>query len=728
MADETFEIGFVVSGQGDASQAFENLKIAELQAREEAAQLSNELKRLKASGSATSTQIDTTARAMIRAKQSATQLAAEARKVDQAQRAKAASAIADANASRTATAASDAQGRSYGQLANHMRGGMGAITGLTNSLTALGGATLQTNTNMALVNSALSGVMQVVGMATTGLGPLGIAIGGVTAALGFFSTAMQSASRDTDELRESAEKAVQSLDQLLARRRQEESESSRESRIGMGLGSSAEQEAAVERQATVLATLQEQEAALNRQMGSARTRRELQAASSARGRLEEITRSRRAAEAELENLRGLAEQARREEDEIIAVDVMGGEGGIVEGADAGGGGRTSRRRGGRGRAAGAEDPLDAAQETAELASTLEALQRIADLSQELEDTGTILDPLARAAADARAEVEQTLAVSDAVAQERARAQQAQAEETRRLDDQRAAERRARGMEEARAYADELARQASEYEAFIGTLSGLDDESRRYFENGLESRQRAHRTYLLALEEAERAHTAALIAEAGRREAGVAAATAAAQSSATEFTRESVSQRAAIHSEGEQKVSEASERSAMKIKQIQDQMWGGLANTVTAAAGDMFQFIVEGGDLGSDAFLSMLDSFLEATAIEYSIKALAEAANAVAAAARMDPAAAAHATAAGLAAGVAAATGLASAAISVPDTGGSQTPSQAQPAQQNDGGGPASFNVSLFAPQAVFTEAERGQLLAHGFREARRQMGPGAVRY
>jgi hypothetical protein len=642
MADETFEIGFVVSGQGDASEAFENLKLAEMQAREEAGQLSNELKRLKESGTATAGQIETTARAMIRAKQSATQLAAEARKVDQAQRAKAASAQSDANAARAATAAADAQSRSYAQLAGSMRGGMGAITGLTNTLTALTGASSETSRGITLVNSALGGVMQVVGMATSGMGPLGIAIGGVTAALGFFSASMQSARRDTDALQESAEKATLALDQLLARRRQQESEEARESRIRMGAGSVGEQESAIERQEMEVARLRQREEELNRRIQTARTFRELQSISNARGTLDQLTRSRRAAEAELESLRVLAVQARQIEDEITTEETMDG------GDEASTG--SSRRSGGR---AGGRS------------------QRMQDAERE---------------AQALLQLQRTMSAEEVRIWEDSRAEMQRLEldhHDRSIDSFRqfSEERRSIMQAETVWYRQELLRQA---------------ETARQVQRDIDAEMRT-------------------MAEEGQR----------AEQAANQLADKEHEQQAQAKREQDQKMLSELE----KVRNIEKQMWGDLAGTVASAAGSMASFLIEGAEGGADAFVAMLDAFLEATAVEYTIKALAEAANAVAAIARYEPAAAAaHATAAGLAAGVAAATGLASAAISVPDTGGAQVPSEAQPAPQNEAAGPASYNVSLFAPQAVFTEAERGQLLAHGFREARRQMGAGAVRY
>lgn len=158
----------------------------------------------------------------------------------------------------------------------------------------------------------------------------------------------------------------------------------------------------------------------------------------------------------------------------------------------------------------------------------------------------------------------------------------------------------------------------------------------------------------------------------------------------------------------------------------------IGNSITDLAGQMIKLAVSGADKGGDAYLRLLDAFLESTAIEYTIKALGEGANAIAAYARYDYAAGTqHLIAAGLAAGVAAATGIGAAAINVPPApaagGGAAT------AQQAGGGaggqaGPTNITIQLFAPQAVFTEAERGQIIANGVRAARRESGPASVRF
>lgn len=174
---------------------------------------------------------------------------------------------------------------------------------------------------------------------------------------------------------------------------------------------------------------------------------------------------------------------------------------------------------------------------------------------------------------------------------------------------------------------------------------------------------------------------------------------------------------------------ALEQSQTQVRQIESEMWGNLGGTVKSLMGDVFKFIIEGNLSSGDAFVAMLDQFLQATALEYSIKALAEAANAVAAAAsyRYD-AAAQHATAAGLYVGVAAATGIASAAIQSPaaGSGGSAGSSASLPAGGAGGApqGGGNVTINLYAPNAIMTEAERGQLLQSSIRAAEREYGAG----
>lgn len=150
--------------------------------------------------------------------------------------------------------------------------------------------------------------------------------------------------------------------------------------------------------------------------------------------------------------------------------------------------------------------------------------------------------------------------------------------------------------------------------------------------------------------------------------------------------------------------------------------------VTALAGKVLQQLQAGSEMTGDAFVAMLDQFLEATAIEYSIKALGEFANAAAAAARQDWARVPlHLSAGGLAAGVAAATGIAGAAIqspAIPGGSGGGGGDVTQPSPASQGAPMAPLTVNLYAHNAVWTRAEQGQTIREIERVTRREMGRG----
>lgn len=234
------------------------------------------------------------------------------------------------------------------------------------------------------------------------------------------------------------------------------------------------------------------------------------------------------------------------------------------------------------------------------------------------------------------------------------------------------------------------------------------------------------------EEMARAHTQMLLAEQRREE----------QDLAERMRRvdDDIQQELRLDDQEARRAMQAAEEDMQRMHQRQQElgqittgMWSSIGGTVTQAAGDMFRFLISGAEGGSDAFLALLDSFLESTAVEYSIKALAEGANAVAAAARYDYAAAAqHGVAAGLAVAVAAATGIAGAAIQVPQPGQAAAGGGAGRGQigaPSPGAGPGGGNVTvnLFAPNTVMTQAEQGQLIGNLQRAARREFGAQSVR-
>jgi hypothetical protein len=245
----------------------------------------------------------------------------------------------------------------------------------------------------------------------------------------------------------------------------------------------------------------------------------------------------------------------------------------------------------------------------------------------------------------------------------------------------------------------------------GAVMGADLDVFRQLGTGTGMAQtEAFRDALHAREDAMRAHQAAL------RDM---------EAQGTEWTAEEFNRRVALHQE-----SLSMQREGMRENaQIMQGMWSSLGSTVTDAAGQMFKFVISGAEGGTEAFLALLDSFLESTAIQYAIKALAEGAEAVAAAARYDYAAAGqHAAAAALAAGVAIATGVAGAAIQTPSAagaaGGGGRPPPVQPTTGSAAAQGGNFTVNIYSPNAVTTEREQAEMIAAIMRVGRRAGGGG----
>lgn len=162
--------------------------------------------------------------------------------------------------------------------------------------------------------------------------------------------------------------------------------------------------------------------------------------------------------------------------------------------------------------------------------------------------------------------------------------------------------------------------------------------------------------------------------------------------------------------------------------ITNAAWTSVGSSMQSFLGEAFAFIQKGNEATGEGFLRLLDGFLEATAVEYTIKAVAETGNAIAAFAsyRYDQGAQ-HLAAAGTYAAVAALTGVAGAAINVPSAAASQ-PTQVQPNQPLGAGGGGNITQNIYAQQAVWTERERAEIMASSFREARRSGGSGAARF
>lgn len=602
MADDTFEIALQVTGEDRAARAFENLKLRELEARDEAAKLAAELRRLQQSGTASAEQIEAAARALIRARQGAAEYAMQARRVQQAIRAQTqeTARLAQAQTVQTATAARAttvagaqaasvvALGSRWGQLAGAI-GNVGSVVGTAVPLMGRMGSTIGA---VGTASTALTGA----------LGPLGVAVGAITTVVGIASAAWMAYSESTRD----AERA------------------------------------------TVDATLASEEAAIARMEASI---------------LESQVR--------LNRLRtdGSDEDFRREQANLRAL---------------------------RG----------------SLESMLEPVRQRRDLSRQLtEETQR----------RARAQEEENRA-----AQENSRVM-AEINATMAEIQERENRRKAAAQAWASATRDATAEEVRIFRESRAEMLRIEIETNR-------STIDAFREYLSerrAMQAAENAWYRQELAQnaADERRVNADIAQGIRELEETERQRQQVREQLARNDQQRRLAElEAYNERQKELGAITSGMWDSIGGTVTDAAGQMFKFVIEGAEGGGDAFLAMLDQFLEATSIQYTIKALAEVAEAVAAAARYDYAAAAqHGIAAGLAAGVAAATGLASAAISVPTAatgGGAGAASPAAPA--GPPGGNTNVTIQLYAPQAVFTEAERAELLARGFREAER-VRPGSAR-
>lgn len=597
MADETFEIGFEVTNAQAPAQAFEDLKLKQLQAGEEAKRLSAELRALQQSGQATAQKTEELQRALIRAKEAAAQYGAQARQVAQAQRAQAQAAQAQASATNTTstamtrgTAALATAGRSastvgqqFGQLSSSI-GRVGSIIGT--AAPALGGFV----TSLGQAGGAMTGL-------SATMGPVGIAIGAVTAAIGIataawelFGDEAEEAGRDAEE---AAGRATRSMTQVIEARITDTQVRIEQMRATAG------SDAEFVEQTAVLRGLQAQ-------------LEELEAPLRLRAQLEEEATTRARAHAQAEA--GLVEAAR------------------------------------------------------EYAAGLAELEE-----QEREQQRR------------REEAQQS----------RQRAAQSEREELARIDA--LADQRDQYERSIQKVVEALEREQAAFNALYGedAMAAAEARANAFTQNRLNDSNE-----MLAMGEQ------------------------------IETDRQGAHQADLHQKEQDREKLEETKEHHREVAAITDEMWSSVGASVTDFAGQMFKFLISGSDKSGDAFLGMLDAFLEATAIEYSIKALGEAANAIAAFARNDYVAGPqHLIAAGMAAGVAAATGIAGAAINVPSAGagGSAPASAGQAATAGGGGGVTNISINLFAPNAVFTEAERGQMLTNSMRATRREFGPAATR-
>jgi len=153
----------------------------------------------------------------------------------------------------------------------------------------------------------------------------------------------------------------------------------------------------------------------------------------------------------------------------------------------------------------------------------------------------------------------------------------------------------------------------------------------------------------------------------------------------------------------------------------------VAGSMNNFIGQTIDFLQQGGDLASEAYLNMLDNFLESTAIEYTIRALAEAGQAIASFASQDYSSGAqHLAAAAVYGSVAVLAGAGAAAINVPAPQ-QGAPQQVQSSTPLSNGGGQTNVTNLYAPQAVFTETERAEIINGAQRAMRRERGTGSAR-
>ena len=103
----------------------------------------------------------------------------------------------------------------------------------------------------SVVTMAGSAASAIQGLSTAGLGPLGLAVAGVSLAISIGTTvfnayagAQEEAKRQSDEFRQSLDAIVRSLDTVMSRQAQQRTNAARDARISRGAGTAAELEGA----------------------------------------------------------------------------------------------------------------------------------------------------------------------------------------------------------------------------------------------------------------------------------------------------------------------------------------------------------------------------------------------------------------------------------------------------------------------------------------------------
>jgi len=596
---ERFEIVFATEGQSDAVRAFEDLKIKELEAKNETGHLARELRKLQQSGTASAEQIDNVSRSLVRSQEASRRLGQEA-----------------ANLSTQSIAAGDKLER-MGSVAS----AVGTVIGRLNPAWARFGASIGTiGSQLPALTGSLGPVSQIIAAVT-------VAVDLGAQAWDVWTDATTRAGNEADNTKRQVTDLANSLTQLRTRQR---------ALAGAGT---------VEQLETVFEDADERAMSLREVLDRQRAEAESQRIDAAR---------------QIGVLR-----ARMQE----AIDANPANAGLI-------------------RTAGRE-----AQEIERLTDTVRTVNnRVRQLAEETARQVVVADRAEDALNRAR---DRPVGLPELDAPDSGRRGGAQA----------AAQSRAQMAAQARAEATAAALQ----------LKVLDQQNEaRARRNALED------TYQRELQEQIQ-----FAATAGEAERAQIDATALARLAAFEKEREQL----AISVELRATRAEAAREEAQKTAQFTMGLIGGVSSTFEGFFRQTIDFLREGGDLADEAYKAQLKSFLESTAIEYSIRALAEVGQAIASFASQDYSSGAqHIAAAAVYGAVAVATGVGSAAISVPAGASAEAgPEQVQSAAPAGGGGGQNNTIYINAPQAIWTEAERGQVVSNGLRALRRERGTGSSR-
>lgn len=319
-----------------------------------------------------------------------------------------------------------------------------------------------------------------------------------------------------------------------------------------------------------------------------------------------------------------------------------------------------RRRGGRRRESEAErerrqfeEQLERRLDQAEVGFWQAAMARIADATAEMEESGTILDPVTRARQDARAAIGQALGASDTAAAERRRAGQADVR---------------RGMTRS---GEDLGR----FREFAGERAVGSGEQAERYRDALRQREDDHRAYIDTIRELE--------------------------AQGTDWTAEEFQRRYELNREMLAMQRDDARAALQRTRQDAESILTPALSGITKATSE----VIAGTKSADEAFQGMLSSFLEMISQHTALSAAKEFAEAIAAFARQDyPGGAQHLAAGAAFTAVAVAAGAASIAVA-PPSGGAPAALQQTAPEGNQGGG----NIVINWNSAVITAGTRAEL-------------------